>query len=167
MTTTDRYTSIPQTVEAIQWDGSARCLSQLQEWAPERVGRHGEGLLLLAGKDGAQKWVPVPVGHWIVRQPGDLSDHWPVDPGYFAAKYKPAANDMTTTDRAETSCEYIVTADEGTSYCSLAEGTVLFEGTLAGLRWWTVEQFDNGTSRDRFERRVRVVAVDHQETTDG
>lgn len=47
-------------------------------------------ILIEAGKDGAQGWVPVPLGHWIVRQPGDLSDHWPVDPDYFARKYEPA-----------------------------------------------------------------------------
>jgi hypothetical protein len=34
--------------------------------------------------------VPVPVGHWLVHQPGDLSDIWPVDPHYFEAKYEPA-----------------------------------------------------------------------------
>ena len=50
----------------------------------------GHDLELKAGKDGSQGWVPVPVGHWIVRSPGDLTDHWPVDPDYFAAKYEPA-----------------------------------------------------------------------------
>lgn len=47
-------------------------------------------LELLAGMNGAQGWVPVPVGHWIVRSPGVLNDHWPVDPEYFSAKYEPA-----------------------------------------------------------------------------
>lgn len=47
-------------------------------------------ILIKAGKDGAQGWVPVPVGYWIVRQPGDLTDHWPVDPDYFDKKYEEA-----------------------------------------------------------------------------
>lgn len=31
----------------------------------------------------------VPIGHWVVRQPGDVTDLWPVAPDYFAAKYEP------------------------------------------------------------------------------
>jgi hypothetical protein len=49
-------------------------------------------LELLAGKDGAQEWVPVPVGHWLVCQPGNKSDVWPVDPDYFAGKYELAVD---------------------------------------------------------------------------
>lgn len=49
----------------------------------------GPPLQLLAGKDGAQGWVSVPVGHWIVRMPGDPSDYWPVEADYFASKYEP------------------------------------------------------------------------------
>lgn len=48
-------------------------------------------IIIEAGKDGKQGWVPVPLGHWIVRQPGDFTDHWPVDPDYFDAKYEPVA----------------------------------------------------------------------------
>jgi len=51
---------------------------------------------ILAGKDGAQDWVPVPLGHWIVRSVGDLSDHWPVDPAYFANKYEALPDDHDT-----------------------------------------------------------------------
>ena len=49
----------------------------------------GNGLMLLAGKDGAQGWVPVPNGHWIVCAVGDKSDLWPVHPEIFAATYRP------------------------------------------------------------------------------
>lgn len=42
-----------------------------------------------AGADGAQGWVTVPLGHWIVRSVGDRTDHWPVEPSYFEAKYDP------------------------------------------------------------------------------
>ena len=45
---------------------------------------------LRAGVDGAQGWVPVPLGHFVVRSPGVMNDHWPVDPKYFRNKYEPA-----------------------------------------------------------------------------
>lgn len=83
------YTSKPQTVEAIQWkgDNSNECYG----FCKAKV-RYMAGVLeLKAGKDGAQDWVPVPVGHWLVNQPGDKSDVWPVDPDYFASKYDLAA----------------------------------------------------------------------------
>lgn len=97
------YRSKPSEVEAVQWTGDN--LHELVLFAPDSLAEcekavgwdeHGkvvtepDGILLLAGKDGAQEWVPVPVGHWIVRQPGDLTDHWPVAPDYFGAKYRPA-----------------------------------------------------------------------------
>lgn len=97
-----RFRSKPSEIEAVQWrgdnweevhafaspDGDARTASTAVRLDPDSV-YAGHPLQLLAGKDGAQDWVPVPVGHWIVRQPGDLSDHWPVDPDYFAGKYEP------------------------------------------------------------------------------
>ena len=43
--------------------------------------------------NGAQGWVIVPVGYWIVWRPGDLSDLWPVDPDIFASKYRIAKGD--------------------------------------------------------------------------
>jgi hypothetical protein len=80
------YKSRPQYVEAIHHEGD---FTALEEFAPGKVTIDpATGLLmLLAGKDGAQDWVPVPLGHWLVHQPDDLSDIWPVDPDYFAAKY--------------------------------------------------------------------------------
>lgn len=86
------FRSKPQEVEAVQWTG-ANC-EEIRRFAMANVTRVKPGdhdLLLQAGKDGAQGWVPVPVGHWIVRKPGDLTDHWPVDPDYFAAKYESVA----------------------------------------------------------------------------
>lgn len=87
-----RYRSRPQEIEAIQWTGHN--LDEVRRFAGNvvRVEYGGDGvwwLKLLAGKDGAQDWVHLPVGHRIVRQPGDLTDHWPVDPDYFARKYAP------------------------------------------------------------------------------
>lgn len=45
-------------------------------------------ILIQAGVYGAQGWVKVPLGHWVVRSVGDLTDHWPVDPDYFTRKYE-------------------------------------------------------------------------------
>lgn len=50
---------------------------------------HSTTIQIRAGVDGAQGWVNVPLGHWIVRSPGDMDHHWPVDPDVFAATYKP------------------------------------------------------------------------------
>jgi len=92
------YVSRPQMVAAFQWLGPQSEDDLIDgflgaEGVNGRVRFVGDDLELMAGVGGAQGWVPVPVGHWIVRKPGDFSDHWPVDPDYFAAKYEPASND--------------------------------------------------------------------------
>jgi hypothetical protein len=82
------YVSKPTEVEAVKHEGD---FVVLEDFAGEKVTidpRTGS-LMLLAGKDGAQEWVPVPVGHWLVCQPGDKSDIWPVEDTYFQAKYEP------------------------------------------------------------------------------
>ena len=82
------YESVLSQVEAVQWKGHNRQdLADFLEGAGRLV---WHDCMLLAGRYGAQGWVTVPVGHWIVRQPGDHSDYWPVDPAYFAAKYQKA-----------------------------------------------------------------------------
>lgn len=95
-----RYRSKPSEVEATQWTGDNE--EEIHLFMQGGVATHyfelgGDKLFILAGKDGAQNYVPVPVGHWIVRNPGDLSDHWPVDPEYFAKKYEPL-NEPTRED---------------------------------------------------------------------
>ena len=95
-----RYRSKPTTVEAIQWDGASSTVDRMRDahmpvrglWAGERT-----DLSLLAGVDGAQGRVPVPLGHWVVRAEGVLNDHWPVEDTYFAEKYT-AALDAATND---------------------------------------------------------------------
>ena len=90
-----KYRSKPSEIEAIQWTGFN--WSEVHEFAgndPVKTASTSDSgnelpLQLLAGKDGAQEWVPVPAGHWLVNQPGDKSDIWPVDPDYFVAKYEP------------------------------------------------------------------------------
>lgn len=88
------YKSKPTLVEAIHWVGTN--FDEVSLFAPEKVMRvqHGSDpardnhLELLAGKEGAQDWVPVPVGHWLVHPPGDLSDIWPVEHEFFQSRYE-------------------------------------------------------------------------------
>jgi len=93
-----RFRSKPQEVEALQWTGDdplgmQRFCGPNPDVGDPLIWRfyvdNGEGRLL-AGVDGAQGWVPVPVGHWVVYPPGDRSDVWPVEDGYFRGKYEPA-----------------------------------------------------------------------------
>lgn len=94
------YRSKPTTIEAVQWLGTMASYEAAVSFAGSKVRMVGQAppssadlphhhIELLAGVDGAQDWVPVPVGHWLVSQPGDRSDVWPVEPDYFAAKYEP------------------------------------------------------------------------------
>jgi len=84
------FQSKPQRVEAVQWTGDNA--EQVGRIAPYKFATAEDGGppqgYLKAGQGGAQGWVDVPVGHWVVRKPGDVSDLWPVDPAYFAAKYE-------------------------------------------------------------------------------
>lgn len=84
------YRTKPSQVEAIS--------PRVRWWRVEDFCSHGRfckvrltgvGVELLAGKDGAQGWVPVPDGHMIVRNPGDASDLWPVERTFFDRKYEP------------------------------------------------------------------------------
>lgn len=81
------YRSKPQEVEAIQWTGDNA--DEVLSAVPDKTMYYREAgtMRLLAGVDGAQEWVPVPVGHWLVHPPGDLSDVWPVEDDYFRNKY--------------------------------------------------------------------------------
>lgn len=82
------YMSKPSTIEAIRWTGQN--ISEVFDFAEDKVKITATGLHLLAGTGGAQGWVPVPYRHWLVCQPGDKGDIWPVDPDYFDAKYEPS-----------------------------------------------------------------------------
>ncbi len=90
MSFTQLYRSKPQTVEGVHWTGDNRD-EALSFGGPNRKVRVWSGSLQLkAGKDGCQGWVNVPVGHWLVNQPNDKSDIWPVEDTYFRAKYEDA-----------------------------------------------------------------------------
>jgi hypothetical protein len=100
------YESKPSRIEAVQWTG--KNFTELMAFAPVDYedDDHDPACYLSAGKDGAQDYVPVPVGHWIVRAEGDDSDYWPVDADYFAAKYQ-EAGEAETEEGAAT--EYVCT----------------------------------------------------------
>ena len=97
-----RYRSKPTEVEAVRWVGNN--LEEVHEIAtgkfiatPRPMGIQPDAHLL-AGVDGAQGWVDVPVGYFVVRNPGDPSDIWPVDPDYFRDKYEAAPTRPGDTD---------------------------------------------------------------------
>jgi hypothetical protein len=80
------------------------------------------------------------------------------------------ALDDEVCDRIRRAQAKAATVEEGTSYCSLAEGTVLFEGSVATTTDWSGKNRigivpDGPVPKRLLHRRVRVVAVDHQETT--
>ena len=88
-----KFISKPTTVEAIQWDGASSTVDRMLDAnMPVRVLWNGQrtDLTLLAGVDGAQGRVPVPLGHWVVRAESVLNDHWPVEAEYFRDKYAAA-----------------------------------------------------------------------------
>ena len=88
------YRSKPSTIEAVQWKGdNAAEVGRIAPYKFSTDDETGEAWLK-AGKNGAQGFVPIPIGHWVVRNPGDVSDLWPVDPDYFAAKYEPADSEV-------------------------------------------------------------------------
>lgn len=86
------YQSKPIRIEAVQWagDNGPEVIKFAQGKIHPRYNANGLSyeLELLAGVDGAQGWVDVPVGHWIVCQPGDKSDMWPVADAFFISKYE-------------------------------------------------------------------------------
>jgi hypothetical protein len=87
------YQSKPSAIEAIQWRGDnhddvvafAPDKTKFQYFGPDSIEK---GLWILAGKDGTQKWIPVPIGHWVAHPPDDLSDVWPIEEKYFEEKYE-------------------------------------------------------------------------------
>lgn len=90
------YRSVPQFIHAIYYDGeNAKAVQDFCGPNPDsndpleyRFYVGPKGASLLAGMDGAQGWVHVPVGYWLVRSIDNPADVWPVDPEYFAGKYE-------------------------------------------------------------------------------
>lgn len=92
------YVSRPSLIEAVRWTGSADSLNECRRFAGDKIHYTSGCLSLRAGADGAQDWVTVPHGHWLVSQPGDRSDIWPVENAYFEAKYQPPKNGRRSDD---------------------------------------------------------------------
>lgn len=92
--TAKRFRSRPSTVLAVRWDGTYDSRDQIKEFVPENriawaltpSGRLS--LELVAGVNGAQGWVFVPIGEWVVRPVDSDEDFWPVEDAYFRAKYE-------------------------------------------------------------------------------
>lgn len=80
------YERIPTTIEAVHWTGENT--HEVTTFGGGKVSVDKRPLQLLAGAHGAQGWVEVPIGHWILRNPGDTSDMWPCDNDVFAETYR-------------------------------------------------------------------------------
>lgn len=74
----------PIPVLAIHWTGDNA--DEVNEFTGDRFEAEEGTAMLLAGKGGAQEWVPVPDGDWIFTD-GSGGNFWPVDPAYLAANY--------------------------------------------------------------------------------
>jgi hypothetical protein len=89
------YISRPCEVEAVQWTGDN--FEQVLAFGATLRGRMRDDysgihhLEMLTGVNGDQKFVPISVGTWIVRNHDDNIDphYWPVDDTYFRRKYEP------------------------------------------------------------------------------
>lgn len=57
-----------------------------------------EATLLIRG---AQEWIPVPLGHWVVRPAGDRTYHWAEDPDDFVSRYRPRPRRPNNNDDKE------------------------------------------------------------------
>ena len=105
-----KYVSRPRHVEAVYWDGTDVVLDALQakgcRWRKERLGvmeasRFGdcrsavgataplEHLQILAGVEGAQGYVDVPQGSYILYSDTPMPHFWPCDKLMFEYKYQP------------------------------------------------------------------------------
>ena len=95
-----KYVSRPRHVEAVYWDGTDVVLDALQakgcRWRKERLGVIEAGvtaplahLQILAGVEGAQGYVDVPQGSYILYSDTPVPHFWPCDKLMFEYKYQP------------------------------------------------------------------------------
>lgn len=81
-----KFVSVPTEIAAERWDGTPESFDAIAGMGatlyvdPE--------LRLLCGVDGAQGWVPVPIGHWVVK--GAPQDFYPIEDEVLRRKYRPA-----------------------------------------------------------------------------
>ena len=81
-----RYVSRPTSVEAVYWDGTDVVLDALFDKGCHLRYDLGE-LQIMAGVDGAQGYVDVPVGHYVIC--AAPNDFYPCAKKYFEDKYEP------------------------------------------------------------------------------
>lgn len=85
------YRSKPTYIDTVQWTGenSQEVLKFAQgKIRPQSFDPSDFELELLAGVDGDQGWVHVPVGHWIVCEPEKTCGFWVVKPEFMESKYE-------------------------------------------------------------------------------
>jgi hypothetical protein len=83
------YVSQPTEVRAIYWDGTDDVLDALTNCGCEYELDGIQLLTIKAGVKGAQGWVPVEVGHYILCSEEPELHFWPVDKAVFERKYEP------------------------------------------------------------------------------
>lgn len=85
-----KYRRKPTEIEAVHWTATREAYLDIKDLGVSVTvnvnwGRYS-GMKILAGKNQAQGWVEVPVGHWIAKASDD--DFYPIDPEVFAATYE-------------------------------------------------------------------------------
>lgn len=82
-------------LEAVQWTGDN--LIDIQEFGADChvVRNPGDSeyvLMLWCGTNGAQGFVPVPIGHWVAKAtatPLQATHFYPIDPDHFSTHFTP------------------------------------------------------------------------------
>jgi hypothetical protein len=79
------YTSVPTTIEAIQWDGihpepMAEWMGD--SWSHDTGALHSIGLIYVAAND---KWLEIEPGEWVAR---DELGFYPIKDAVFTKKYR-------------------------------------------------------------------------------
>jgi hypothetical protein len=95
-----RYRKRPVEIDAVQWTGGD--YKWLNYFAGLNWGRadahdvewnHEDGEQIVVWNTLEQMWIPVPVGHWVIR--GVRGELYPCEPAVFAATYEPVSGDTT------------------------------------------------------------------------
>jgi hypothetical protein len=102
MSKPERYTKIPVTIEAFQFDGSEECGDRIIEWMSESgsdlMEKHyagpGGSFSGLRGTTVDGNQYPVDAGVWILR--GVEGEHYPCQDSIFRKTYRPAGRIDTT-----------------------------------------------------------------------
>lgn len=101
-----RFRKKPVEIEAIKWTGDVHSLAQFvgsQNWtradARDVPWTHEDDAHLVIWNEPEQAWIPVPVGHWIIR--GVAGEFYPCAPDIFEQTYEPVRGTMTPATAPE------------------------------------------------------------------